>query len=268
MKLHIHLLLRYFIWIGLIAIILSSCVPQKKMLYMQVKEDSDTLSSFVNERKIDYRLQPGDNLYIKVVTLDEKTNVLLNPLTSSGRAGGGNIGGNDASIYLQSYTINEAGYLDFPMTGEIFVRNMNVDEVRDVLTEKLGEYLKELVVIVKLVNFNITLLGEVKAPGQYKIYQSSINIFEALSLGRDLTDFANRNKIAIIRENKTGSSVVYVDVTKRDLLASEYYYLQPNDIIYAEPVKGKQFSFANFPYGIVFGFLSTTILLLNYFQNN
>ena len=79
---------------------------------------------------------------------------------------------------------------------------------------------------------------------------------------------SNRNKAAIIRENKTGSSVVYVDVTKRDLLASEYYYLQPNDIIYAQPVKGKQFSFTNFPYGIVFGFLSTTILLLNYFQNN
>ena len=269
MKINIALLLRYFIWIGLLAIIFSSCVPQKKMIYMQVKEDTDTLSTFVNEKKIDYRIQPGDNLYIKVITLDEKTNVLLNPLTGGGgRVSTGGIGGNDASIYLQSYQVNEAGYLDFPMTGEIFVRNMNVDEIRDVIREKLAEYLRELVVVVKLVNFNITLLGEVNAPGQYKIYQSSINIFEAFSLGRDLTDFANRNKVAIIRENKTGSTVVYVDVTKRDLLASEYFYLKPNDIIYAVPVKGKQFTFANFPYGVVFGFISTTILLLNYFQNN
>ncbi len=261
-----HSIFRTFFWIGIIAVILSSCVPQKKMIYMQVKEDSDTLSNFVNERKIDYRIQPGDNLYIKVVTLDQMTTMLLNPLT--GGLGNNTISGNDATIYLQSYTVNEAGYLDFPMVGEIFVRNMNVDEIRDAIKEKLSEYLKELVVVVKLVNFNITLLGEVNVPGQYKIYQTDINIFEAVSLGRDLTDFANRNQVAVIRQTKTGSSVHYVDMTKRDLLSSDFYYLKPNDIIYAVPVKGKQFTFANFPYGIVFGFLSTTILLLNYFQNN
>ena len=87
-------------------------------------------------------------------------------------------------------------------------------------------------------------------------------------MGLDLTDFANRNQVAVIRQTKTGSSVHYIDMTKRDLLASDFYYLKPNDIIYAVPVKGKQFTFANFPYGVVFGFLSTTILLLNYFQNN
>lgn len=266
MKRNSHSIFRTFFWIGIIAVILSSCVPQKKMIYMQVKEDADTLSNFVNERKIDYRIQPGDNLYIRVVTLDEMTTMLLNPLT--GGRGGNTLTGNDATIYLQSYTVNEAGYLDFPMVGEIFVRNMNVDEIRDAINEKLSEYLKELVVIVKLVNFNITLLGEINVPGQYKIYQTDINIFEAVSLGRDLTDFANRNQVAIIRQTKTGSSVHYIDMTKRDLLSSDFYYLKPNDIIYAVPVKGKQFTFANFPYGIVFGFLSTTILLLNYFQNN
>ncbi|MEJ2594513.1 MAG: polysaccharide biosynthesis/export family protein [bacterium] len=258
---------RSLFWIFIVAIVLSSCVPQKKMIYMQVKEDSDTLTNFVNDRKIDYRIQPGDNLYIRVVTLDEMTTMLLNPLTNSAR-GGAAIGGNDANIYLQSYTVNEAGYLDFPMTGEIFVRNMNVDEIRDAIKEKLSEYLKELVVVVKLVNFNITLLGEIKNPGIYKIYQTNINLFEAISLGRDLTDFANRNQIAIIRQTKTGSSVHYVDMTKRDILSSEFYYLKPNDIVYALPVKGKQFTFANFPYGVVFGFISTTILMLNYFQNN
>lgn len=250
-------------------IVLSSCVPQKKMIYMQVKDDSDTLSSFVNERKIDYRIQPGDNLYIRVVTLDPTTTMLLNPLTNAGiGGGGGNIGGNEGSIYLQSYTVNEAGYLDFPMIGEVFVRNMNVEEIRDIISEKLAEYLRELVVVVKLVNFNITLLGEIRRPGKYQIYQSDINLFEAVSLGLDLTDFANRNRVAIIRQSKTGSSVHYVDMTKRDILASEFYYLKPNDIIYVVPVKGKQFTFANFPYGIVFGFISTTILLLSYIQAN
>jgi polysaccharide export outer membrane protein len=231
------------------------------MLYLQVKSDTDTLNSFNNERKIDYRVQPGDNLYARVVSLDEQTTLLLNPLGSAN----GQIS-SDASVYLNSYTINEAGYLDFPMTGEIFVKNMTIEEVKDALNSQLQEYLKEFVVIVKLVNFNITLIGEVQRPGQYKIYQNNINLFEAVSMASDLTDFANRSKIAIIRQTKTGSKVTYVDMTKRDLLLSDMYYLKPNDIVYVQPVKGKQFTFAEFPYAVVFGFISSTILLLNYFK--
>ena len=95
-----------------------------------------------------------------------------------------------------------------------------------------------------------------------------ITVFEAISLANDMTDFANANRVAIIRQTKTGSTVHMIDMTSRSILASEYYYLKPNDVLYVYPVRGKQFTFANFPYGVVFGFLSTTILLLNYFQNN
>ena len=252
---------RLMIWIFLAAVIFSSCVPQKKMLYLQVKNETDTLKTFKNERKIEYKVQSGDNLYIRVVTLDEKTALLLNPLSPGGV--NQNIG-NDVSVYLNSYNVNEAGYLDFPMIGEILVQNLNVEQIKDKIQEKLTTYMKEFIVIVKLVNFNITMLGEVQRPGQYKIYQDNISIFEAISMASDLTDFANRNKIAIIRQTETGSEVIYVDMTKRDLLLSDYFYLKPNDIIYAQPLKGKQFTFANFPYGIVFGFISTTILLLSY----
>lgn len=252
---------RLLIWIFLAAIIFSSCVPLKRMVYLQVKNEADTLKTFENERKIEYKVQPGDNLYIRVVTLDEKTTLLLNPLSPGGT--NQNIG-NDASVYLNSYNVNEAGYLDFPMIGEILVKNQNVEEIKDKIQGKLTTYMKEFIVIVKLVNFNITMLGEVQNPGQYKIYQDNINIFEAISMASDLTDFANRNKVAIIRQTKTGSEVIHVDMTKRDFLLSEYYYLKPNDIVYVQPLKGKQFTFANFPYGIVFGFISTTILLLSY----
>jgi len=252
---------RSLIWITILAFMFASCIPQKKMLYLQIHDEADTLSSFNNERKIDYRVQPGDNLYIRVVTLDEQTTLLLNPLSG----GSSNyIGQSDASIYLTSYTVSEDGNLDFPMTGEVFVKNMSIDEVKTTIQEKLRVYLKEFVVIVKLVNYNITLLGEVSRPGQYKVYQDNINLFEAVSMSGDLTDYANRNKIAIIRQNKTGSEVVYVDLTKRDILLSDYYYLKPNDIVYVQPVKGKQFTFAEFPYAILFGFISSTILIINF----
>ena len=146
-------LLKPIFWLFLFTLVLSSCVPMKKMLYLQVKGKADTLSTYVNERKIDYRIQPGDNLYIRVVTLDEKTTQMLNPLVGSTNS---NTSASDASIYLTSYTINEAGYLNFPLVGEIFVRNMNVDEIRDAIQEKLKVYIKELVVVVKFVNYNLT----------------------------------------------------------------------------------------------------------------
>jgi len=261
MKNFIPLSLKTVFWFVMIAVLFSSCVPQKKMLYMQVKDEADTLNTFYNEKNIEYRMQPGDNLYIKVVSLDEQTTVLLNPT-----GGVGNYLNNDASIYLNSYTINENGYLDFPLTGEILVKGLTTGEVKDKIQANLKKYLKEFVLIVKMVNFNLTLLGEVNRPGQYKVYQSSINLFEAVSMASDLTDFANREKVAIIRQTKEGSKVIYLDMTKRNILESDYFYLKPNDIVYVTPVKGKQFTFAQFPYAVVFGFISTTLLLLNYFK--
>ncbi|WP_317196904.1 polysaccharide biosynthesis/export family protein [Candidatus Sulfidibacterium hydrothermale] len=264
MKKHTFSYFKFFFWIVLVSIFLTSCVPQKKILYMQVKNEADTMSSFKNQRKINYRIQPGDNLYIRVVSMDEKTNLFLNSM------GGGQYSQNitsDASVYLNSYMVSTKGTIQFPLTGEVYVKNLTVAQVKDTIQKKLENYLKESVVIVKLVNFNITLLGEVKRPGQYKIYQNNINLFEAVSMAGDLSDFAKRSDVTIIRQTKNGSKVIHVDMTKKDILSSPYFYLKPNDIVYVPPLKGKQFSFATFPYGVVFSALSTALLLISFFKN-
>ena len=127
---------------------------------MRVKEDADTLTEFKNDREVIYKVQNGDNLYIKIVSMDETTNELLNPM---GSGGGGSSGG--GGNYLNSYTVTEEGYLEFPLVGNIYVKNQTVEEITNLLTEHLGDYIKEFVVIIKLVNFNITILGEVSSPG-------------------------------------------------------------------------------------------------------
>ena len=257
---------RYYFRIFIILIagaaIFSSCVPQKKIKYLQVKEEAQMRENFTNERKVEYKIQPGDNLYIKVVSIDEKTSALFNTAdTRSSYAMN-----SDAGIYLNSYTVNENGYVDFPLIGSVKVRNLTVEQVKDELQKTLNEYIKESVVIVKMVNFYVTMLGEVKRPGEYKIYQDELNIFEAISLAGDLTDFANRDQVKLIRQTKEGSKIIDIDLTDRDILASDYYFMMPNDILYVEPLKGKQFTFANFPYGIIFSAISTTLLLINYFK--
>jgi polysaccharide biosynthesis/export protein len=254
---------RSTIWLFLFsALMMASCVPQRKMLFLQQESGKTAQNAFDNDRSISYKLQPGDNLYIKVVSLDENTSNMFNPV------GAGNYSQftNDASVYLNSYTISEKGTIEFPLAGEIYVQNMNVEEVKLRIQQVLDEYLKETVLIVKLVNFNLTIVGEVKRPGQYKVYQSEINVFEAVSMAGDLTEFADRQEVMIVRQTKTGSETIAINLERASILGSDYYYLKPNDIIYVKPLKIKQFGFATFPYALIFSTISTTLLLINFFK--
>jgi polysaccharide biosynthesis/export protein len=254
MRKHIYLL--FFT-----GILLASCVPQKKILYLQDIPGDDEEATFVNERLLDYKVQPGDNLYVKIVSLEEKSTEYFNQL--SGNAG--NTSG--PNLYLNSYLVNDTGYFHFPSLGYLYVNGKSTEEIQEELETMLAEYLDNPVVIVRLSNFRITLLGEFKNPGKYDVYQNNINLFEAISMGGDLTDFARRNHLAIIRQTGNGSKIIRVDLNDKRILESDYYFLLPNDIVYAEPIKAKQFVSTNFPYGLVFSILSTTLVLYAFFSN-
>ena len=121
-------------------------------------------------------------------------------------------------------------------------------------------------VTVKLVNFNLTIVGEVFHAGQYKIYQDHINIFEALALSGDLSDFADRKHISLVRQTKNGSKIYTIDLTSDKILTSEFFYIMPNDIIYIPPLSVKRYGFTQFPYLTVFSAITTmtTLILLIY----
>jgi polysaccharide export outer membrane protein len=246
------------------ALVLSSCVPQKKIKYLQKKQATDTAYFYTNKRNVDYKIQAKDNLYIRVFSLDEKAFWFFNKSSGTGSY---NDYANDASIYLNSYSVTSDGYIDFPIIGKIFVEGLNVDQVKSMIQKLVNEYIKETNVVVKMVNFRITVVGEVMRPGEFTIYKDDINIFEALSLAGDLTEFANRNRVALIRQVKGGSKVYYLDLTSDKLLNSDYYYLQPSDIIYITPLGYKRWGLGStFPWAIVLASISTTLLLINYFQ--
>ncbi len=249
---------KYFFLLLIGGIFLASCVPQKKIIYLQSQSDDDSINTFVNERKLDYKVQPGDNLYIKINSLEERSTAYFNQ--------GGEVTGG-SNLYLTSYLVSDSGYFNFPSLGFLYVKDMTAEEIQDDIEQRLEEYLKDPVVIVRLASFRITLLGEFNSPGKYDVYQNNINIFEAVSMGGDLTDFAKRNRIAIIRQTGNGSKIIRVDLNDKRILASDYYYLLPNDIVYAEPVRAKQFVSTNFPYGLVFSVLSTILLLYVFFTN-
>ena len=254
--------------IYLIAIIgaveLSSCVPQKKMLLLKEMQmaTENTSIEYQNERTLDYKIQPGDNLFIRATSIiDEKNSVLLN-----GDARG-NYLTSDASIYLNSYTVNKDGFIDYPLTGLVEVKNLTVEEAKEKLQTVLSKYVKETSLMVKLSNFDLTIIGEVMRPGKFKIYQSEIGILEALALAGNVTNFAKTDNVKLVRRTDNGSEIITLNVGNADILSSPYYYLKPNDILYVEPMKAKQWGFTSFPYSTVLSIISLGITALAFYMN-
>lgn len=254
------------IFFGFIVLgMLSSCVSMKKVRYFQeeLEKNESFTTEFKSHQVSEYKIQPGDNLYIKINSLDQEDNEFLNSQIE-GRVGGSTY--SDMGLYLYSYSVSDSGFVDFPYVGKVFVKDITVEQTKEMLQNILSEYLKDATVIVKMVNYNITLIGEVARPGEYKIYQNRINLFEAISMAGDATRFADRTNVILARKIGDKTKLFHLDLSQRNILASEYYYLQPNDIVYLTPVKGRSFVFAEFPYAIIFSTITTALLILNFFK--
>ena len=127
---------------------------------------------------------------------------------------------------------NSKGNIEIPNIGSVHVENKTIEETKASIQTIVDEYLIGSTVVVKHLNFEITILGEVNQPGTYPIYKQNITILEALGISGDLTDYANRKEIIIVREN---SRTFSCDLTSSKLLESEAYYLQPRDVVYIQP---------------------------------
>lgn len=241
---------------------ITSCVPQRKMLYLQneiTMNDSLFMSmEYPNEKHFDYKVQPGDNLFIRIASLDDKSSSLFN-ITNQAATTSSTFSSGNPSIYLNGYIVDETGNIEVPIVGKVQVKDMTINEIQSKLQKSVDEYLKQTIVYVKLGLFNLTILGEVAKPGQYQIYQSDINIFQAIALAGNATDYANKSSVKIIHQTPNGSQIVKVNLNDASILSSPEYYLKPNDIIYIEPLKMKQYGFTSVPYGTIISAISLLV---------
>lgn len=242
----------------LAALLLSSCVPQRKIRYFQDKSLTEQ-SAFREVKAQEYRVKPGDNLFIRIKSIDKEANAFEDTEGATNYYSGG-------GIYFNGYSIDQEGMIRFPLIGKIEVNQLTIDEIQKKIQQNVDEYIKNTVVVVKLGSFKVAVLGEVNRPGQLEIYQDKLTIFEAFSMAGDMTDFARRNKVILIRQDKSGASKHILDLTDQSILESEFFYLMPQDILYVEPVRAKAFAFNNFPYALVFTTITTALLLINYFN--
>ena len=237
--------------------ILYSCVPQHKLKYVQDETTSEKKPAYQHERPIK-RIQPFDNLYIKVLSIDAETAAIFSNETV--------MNGPGIDINLISYTVNDKGVIDFPFVGEIDVNNLTLKEAKLKIEQELSQYLSNTSITIKFVNSNITVLGEVKNQGEFPYFKEQINIFQALGFAGGITDYGDKSKVTLIRED--GDKIRYhlIDLTDKKVIETDYFYLQPNDIVIVEPIKTKFRNLRTFTYSTFLATATTLVTILYFFK--
>ena len=244
----------------LISCILSSCVTNKKLTYLQYKGDRNDI--IVPVTPSDYKIMPFDNLFIRVVTPDPQWAAMFNTMPVATYS----ISVTEQSADLVSYPVDGDGYIQLPYAGRIKVAGKTLALITGDVEKILKSYVADAAVTVKMVNNYVSIIGEVQRPGKYPIYKDRMNIFQALAMAGDLNEFSNRRKIQLIRQTSDGNIVKQFNLTDRSIMASEYFYVLPNDVIYAMPMKGKFFQMNAFPYSVFLSAITTFVLLWNVLQ--
>ncbi len=239
-----------------IAIILASCAPTKRAAYFRTNNDVENINQpdQVYEIMPDslYTIKPGDELYVTVTTSDNEAN----------NFGMNQVGFTDIDIL--SYMVDRNGFLKLPYISKVRIEGLTISEASKLLESELSQYLYQPVVSMKLVNVKITILGEVQAPGVYRINNKSVNIFQALGYAGDITTYGDREKVLIVREENNAVIKKYVDLTNDNILGSSWYNLHPNDIIYIEPMQRKIFGIETVPWALITSVISTTVVILTF----
>lgn len=227
----------------LILICLCSCQSYKKIPYLQ-GSDSINLQK-IKTLPYNAHIMPQDLLTITVSCSNPELAAPFNLIVQTTQSieyskstNGGNV---ISQPTLQQYLVNTDGDINFPVLGKLHLAGLTKDEVESMIKNNLKNYLKEEpIVIVRMSNYKISVLGEVAIPGTYTVNNEKVNIFEALALAHDMTVYGKREDVKIIREDAKGTpQIIKMDLTKADIVNSSNYYLQQNDIVYVTPNKAK-----------------------------
>ena len=250
--------------IVVLAIISDSCVSRRKITYLQRsgKADESIISSpglLTSVTPAEYKIMPNDYLFIRVITPDPQWSALFNMQT-------GEAGITQESAALSSYPVGSDGNIEIPYVGKVLVAGKNLSEIKNDLETVFKNYVSDAAITVRLVDNNVSIIGEVNVPGRYPISKDRMTIFEALAMAGDISTYSDRQRIQLIRPSPHGPVVNEFSLADRSILHSEYYYVMPNDVIYALPMRGRTFHLNTAVYTIFLTTISTALVIISYFR--
>ncbi|KGN75145.1 hypothetical protein HQ47_02000 [Porphyromonas macacae] len=223
--------------IGLVLLMLPSCGSVKDLAYLQVKEEQEILKIAGQEKSFDSRIKSKDILTVSIGALDktavEAFNIPNTYISSNGYTNG---------TGYPSYIVDNDGNINLPVIGTVNVLGKTEKQVEELIkTILLKNYINEMVSVnVRIINYQISVLGEVNRPGRYNVDNGKINIFQALSQAGDLTIYGDRKQVKLLRESDGGEKlVITLDLNDVDILKSPYFYLQQGDVLYVQPNKAR-----------------------------
>jgi polysaccharide biosynthesis/export protein len=248
------------VYFFLIIFITYGCIPLRNIVYFQkakTNTSADTLPEFRNQ-DYEFKIAPYDILSVEIDGVDEQSFAAFRPSGSSGSLG---------RAYDQGTFVNKFGQIELPYAGNIKVSGLTLMQAADTIRSKLLLYVVDsslIYVQVKTLSFPVTILGEVSRPGVYQADNEYMTLTELLSKAGDLTVFSNRKNIKLIRSDREtkATTTYHLDLTKGELIQPVISRLQPNDVIYVEPLRRKQIQTVTPYIGIVSAFISITALII------
>ncbi|MBD2722186.1 polysaccharide biosynthesis/export family protein [Hymenobacter armeniacus] len=243
--------------------LLSGCVAQRQLPYLQSPGYSASSAVAVANARPSYRIQPNDVLSVRVQSPQPEFNELFN--VADARA---MMNSDPGAMFLSGYSVSEDGQIALPTVGALKVAGLDVMAAQALVQQRVSGFVRGANVVVKLLSFKVTVLGEVRNPGRYFVYNGQASVLEGLGLAGDLTEYGNRQNVKLIRQTPTGSQVVLLNLTDPALLGSPYYYLLPNDALYVEPLRARAARANANNLGLAFAGISAVVLLLSFLKSN
>ncbi|SDA78044.1 polysaccharide export outer membrane protein [Algoriphagus alkaliphilus] len=234
------------LFFALVLLVFSSCVSNKKLIYLQdlQSEGPRVYSSekFPYQEEL-YRLQSYDIVDITIKTASEELNKIFS-IVSGDQTNmmAMNMGQNGGDLfYMNGYALDQNGKVDLPLVGEVKLVGLTAEEAKKLIEEKVKPFVPDdFFVRVRLGGIRFSSLGEFNAPGKVTILQNRVTIFEAIAASGDMTTIAKRDEVIMLRQYPDGSQIHKINLNDRNLLSSEYYFIRPNDVLYAVPLKVRE----------------------------
>ncbi|HRH36901.1 MAG TPA: polysaccharide biosynthesis/export family protein [Flavobacteriales bacterium] len=247
-----------------LALLLGSCIGRKSLNYLNDPSLTPGASKLFENQRFEYRIQVNDVLSIRVLGLDEATHRYFNV---EGQQGSGGMV-SDAALFVNGFSVDKNGQIQLPQVGKLKVQGLTVGEAQELVQRKMSEYFNAATVIVKMVNWRISVIGNVNRPGAFMVYNNQITILDALAYAGGPTELADKTHVTLMRQSDRGVQALYVDLSKTDVLRSEYYYLLPNDVVYVPALRARSGRLNLEILAIILSTLSTALVVFTVVKNN
>lgn len=235
------MLKKQFLYVLPLVALMCSCVARKELTAFRTvtAETAEEVNKTLKPQP-EPRVKINDALIITVSGLDPEAVVPYNLPTVSYESPASSTVPTTSSF--QYYTVDEQGYIDFPVLGKLYVVGLRQSEVISLIEGKLQGQVVNPIVTMRFLNARVTVLGEVKNPGTYTLNNGRMTLLEALGVAGDLTQYANRSNVLITRENNGKVEFARLDLRSEEVFTSPYFYLQQNDVVYVEPNQARSTS--------------------------